>query len=233
NGNNDGSCTATTQVTITQPAASISATAIITNNNNCVGCSNGAINITPQGGTAPYSFIWSNGAITEDIILLPKGKYDVEIKDVNGCTTNYSYFINESGISITKDGTYVDKNNDGITNIGDVVSYKFVITNTGNVTLTNVTVSDNNAIVTGGPIATLAPGASDTTTFTAIHTITLEDINAGIVYNLATATAKDPKDSPVTATSTDPTPCTNCPKDPECNDCTITELNQTPSIVLV
>ncbi|MFL9832388.1 hypothetical protein ABS764_16160, partial [Flavobacterium sp. ST-87] len=128
------------------------------------------------------------------------------------------------GIAITKDGTYVDTNNDGKTNIGDVVSYKFVITNTGNVTLTNVTVTDNNALVTGGPIATLAPGATDATTFTASHAITQNDINKGIVYNLATATAKDPKENPITATSTDPTPCTTCPKDPECADCTITEI---------
>ncbi|MFA9192760.1 hypothetical protein AAGV28_15410, partial [Flavobacterium sp. FZUC8N2.13] len=131
-------------------------------------------------------------------------------------------------IAITKDGTYVDTNNDGKTNVGDQITYAFVVKNTGNVTLTNVTVTDNNATVTGGPIATLAPGASDTTTFTAIHTITLEDINAGIVYNLATATAKDPKDNPVTATSTDPTPCTTCPVNPECTTCTTTELDQNP-----
>ncbi|KDN55558.1 hypothetical protein FEM21_13210 [Flavobacterium seoulense] len=137
------------------------------------------------------------------------------------------------GISITKDGTYVDTNQDGKTNVGDVVSYKFVIKNTGNVTLTNVTVTDNNAVVTGGPIATLAPGATDATTFTASHTITQDDINKGIVYNLATATAKDPKDNPITATSTDPTPCTTCPKDPVCTDCTITELTQTPKIALM
>ncbi|WP_220762313.1 hypothetical protein, partial [Flavobacterium sp. UMI-01] len=68
--------------------------------------------------------------------------------------------------SITKDGTYVDSNNDGKTNVGDVVSYVFVVKNTGNVTLTNVTVTDNNAVVSGGPIASLAVGATDTTTFT-------------------------------------------------------------------
>ncbi|MGL2988583.1 DUF7507 domain-containing protein, partial [Flavobacterium sp. RSSA_27] len=97
-------------------------------------------------------------------------------------------------IDITKDGVYVDSNNDGITNVGDVVSYNFVIKNTGNVTLTNVTVTDNNAVVTGGPIATLAVGATDSTTFSASHTITQDDINKGFVYNLALATAKDPND---------------------------------------
>ncbi|MGL2986931.1 DUF7507 domain-containing protein, partial [Flavobacterium sp. RSSA_27] len=104
---------------------------------------------------------------------------------------------------------------------------------TGNVTLTNVTVTDNNAVVTGGPIATLAVGATDSTTFSASHTITQDDINKGFVYNLALATAKDPNDKPVTDTSSDPTPCTTCPKEPECTYCTITELNQSPGLVVI
>ncbi|MBA0884997.1 DUF7507 domain-containing protein, partial [Flavobacterium undicola] len=136
------------------------------------------------------------------------------------------------GILITKDGTYVDTNQDGKTNVGDMVSYNFVIKNTGNVTLTNVTVTDNNAIVSGGPIATLAPGATDATTFTASHAITQDDINKGIVYNLALATAKDPKNQNVTDTSSDPTPCTSCPIKEDCPDCTITVLNQTPGILI-
>ncbi|WP_159085967.1 gliding motility-associated C-terminal domain-containing protein [Flavobacterium faecale] len=136
-------------------------------------------------------------------------------------------------ISITKDGTYVDVNKDGKSNVGDTVTYTFVVTNTGNVTLTNVTVTDDNATVTGGPIAILDVNTTDSTTFTATHILTQADINAGIVYNLATATGKDPKDKPVTATSTDPTPCTTCTPDPTCPTCTITEVPQNPSISLV
>ncbi|MFV5693788.1 gliding motility-associated C-terminal domain-containing protein [Flavobacterium sp. LT1R49] len=136
-------------------------------------------------------------------------------------------------IAITKDGTYVDVNNDGITNIGDTVTYNFVVTNTGNVTLTNVTVTDINAVVTGGPATTLAVGASDATTFSAVHTITQADINTGFVYNLATAVGTPPSGPNVTDTSSDPTPCTSCPTNPECPDCTITPVTQTPSIALV
>ncbi|MGL2993678.1 DUF7507 domain-containing protein, partial [Flavobacterium sp. TSSA_36] len=151
--------------------------------------------------------------------------------ECNDCTI--TELDQNPSIDITKDGTYVDSNNDGKTNVGDVVRYAFVIKNTGNVTLTNVTVTDNNAVVTGGPIATLAVGATDNTTFTAAHTITQDDINAGVVYNLATATAKDPENKNVTDTSSDPTPCSTCPKNPECTDCTITELDQTAGIDLV
>ncbi|MFA9187453.1 DUF7507 domain-containing protein [Flavobacterium magnesitis] len=142
--------------------------------------------------------------------------------------------INSCSISLTKDGTYVDTNNDGITNVGDQISYTFVVKNTGNVSLTNIQVTDNNATVMGGPITTLAPGASDNNSFTAIHTITQEDIDAGQVDNLATAKGTAPTGQDVTATSTDPTPCQNCtPINPVCTTCTITELTQTPSIALV
>ncbi|WP_264564043.1 gliding motility-associated C-terminal domain-containing protein [Flavobacterium sp. N3904] len=220
----------TCNVVIGQPQDALNATAVIINNNNCVGCNNGSIDLTVSGGTAPYSFLWSNGATTEDISNLTNGTYSVEITDAKGCKANYTFNISESSISITKDGTYVDSNQDGITNVGDIVSYNFVITNTGSVTITNITVTDNNAIITGGPIATLAPGATDSTTFSGSHVITQEDINKGYVYNLATATGYDPEDKPVTDISSDPTPCTTCPIDPECPDCTITPLTQTPGI---
>ena len=136
-------------------------------------------------------------------------------------------------IAITKDGTYNDTNADGITNVGDTITYKFVVTNTGNVTLTNITVTDNNATVTGGPLATLAVGVSNSTMFTAIHVITQADINSSFVYNLATAAGTPPVGSTVTATSTDPTPCATCPVNPSCATCTITPLVQNPKIAII
>ena len=36
---------------------------------------------------------------------------------------------------LSKDGKYVDANNDGKTNVGDKINYTFVVSNTGNVTL--------------------------------------------------------------------------------------------------
>jgi gliding motility-associated-like protein/uncharacterized repeat protein (TIGR01451 family) len=226
-------CTDTEEITITEPLAPLSATGIVANNNNCVGCSNGSIDLTVSGGTAPYTFEWSNGATSEDISNLPNGTYSVEITDSKGCKANYTFIISESSINIAKDGTYVDSNQDGITNVGDMVTYSFVVKNTGSVVLTNITVTDNNAVITGGPIATLAPGATDSTTFSGSHVITQEDINTGYVYNLATVTGTDPEEKPVTDTSSDPTPCSTCPIDPQCPDCTITPLTQSPGIVLV
>ncbi|MES2241007.1 MAG: hypothetical protein V4497_12190, partial [Bacteroidota bacterium] len=144
-----------------------------------------------------------------------------------------SLSCNSSSMTVTKDGTYVDANSDGKVNVGDRVDYTFAIKNTGFETLTNVTLTDNNATVTGTPIASLAVGATNNTSYTATYMITQADIDAGVVYNLATATAVTPFGTTITATSTDPTPCASCPVNPSCANCTATLLPQTDAIALV
>jgi uncharacterized repeat protein (TIGR01451 family) len=61
--------------------------------------------------------------------------------------------------------------------VGSAIDYTFTLTNTGNVALTNVSVTDSlpGAVLKGGPIASLAPGAIDTTTFSATYTLTQAD----------------------------------------------------------
>ena len=71
--------------------------------------------------------------------------------------------------------------------VGDVISYSYEVTNTGNVTLAGpVSVSDDKATVTC-PSGALAPGAS--VTCTASYTITQADLDSGSVTNTAKATA--------------------------------------------
>jgi gliding motility-associated-like protein len=86
------SCTATLSATLTQPASALSATSVVTNV-SCFGGNNGAINVTPAGGTTPYVFIWSNAAVSEDISGLIAGSYTVTITDANGCTLTHSKTI--------------------------------------------------------------------------------------------------------------------------------------------
>jgi len=74
---------------------------------------------------------------------------------------------------------------------GDTVSYSFLVTNTGNVTLNNVTVGETAFSGTGTvsaiscPVTTLAPGAS--TTCTATYQVTQADMDAGSITNTAVA----------------------------------------------
>ncbi|MFI9333094.1 Ig-like domain-containing protein, partial [Kitasatospora sp. NPDC052868] len=85
---------------------------------------------------------------------------------------------------------------------GDTVTYSFLVTNTGNVDLTAVGVTETAFSGTGTaptascPVTTLAPGAS--TTCTATYGVTQADIDAGIVTNAATAHGTPPTGSPVT-----------------------------------
>ncbi|PIP53851.1 MAG: hypothetical protein COX07_08510 [Bacteroidetes bacterium CG23_combo_of_CG06-09_8_20_14_all_32_9] len=58
---------------------------------NC-GWSDGSIDINVQGGAVPYSFIWSNGELTEDIYNIVHGTYTVTVTDANGCV-NISNFV--------------------------------------------------------------------------------------------------------------------------------------------
>jgi large repetitive protein len=96
-------------------------------------------------------------------------------------------------IELLKVAQSVDGNGNGYSDIGDYINYFFAVKNVGSVTLTNVTVKDNKATVVGGPIAVLAPGESDTKTFTAKYMLTDADITAGKVENSAITNAKDPK----------------------------------------
>ena len=69
--------------------------------------------------------------------------------------------------------------------VGNVISYSFLVTNSGNVTLSGpFTVNDDKATNESCPVtASLAPGAS--ITCTASYTITQADLDAGSVTNVA------------------------------------------------
>ena len=100
-------------------------------------------------------------------------------------------FIQNPAISI-------DKSTDaGPFIVGDTITYSFQITNTGNVTLRNITISDplpGLSAVTGYAVA-LAPGRS--TIGTATYVVTQADIDAGLIVNTATATGTPPTGNPV------------------------------------
>lgn len=90
-------------------------------------------------------------------------------------------------LSIDKQGSYNDVNGDTYGDTGDKIDYTIVVTNIGNITLTNVSVSD--PLIPGlvcnpaSPIAVFNPG--DSTICTGSYTLTLSDINAGSVMNTA------------------------------------------------
>ncbi|HNW87911.1 MAG TPA: hypothetical protein PKJ47_13360, partial [Candidatus Limiplasma sp.] len=85
--------------------------------------------------------------------------------------------------------------------LDDVIAYSIVVTNSGNETVTGITLSD---ALMGAPvtIGTLAPGAS-AAVVKYTYKVTVADILAGGVANTATATGKDGNNNNVTATDTE------------------------------
>ncbi|MEO8149224.1 MAG: T9SS type A sorting domain-containing protein [Bacteroidia bacterium] len=100
-------CTKTAVVTLTQPTV-ILVTGVVTNV-KCNGGTTGSINITPSGGTAPYTYLWTGGATTKDRInVLAAGTYTVTVTDTKGCTSQYSNTISQpTAITATATSTNV------------------------------------------------------------------------------------------------------------------------------
>ena len=61
----------------------------------CYGDSSGSINTIINGGTAPYSYLWSNNSTTGLINNLAQGVYTVTVSDANGCAVTKSVSISQ------------------------------------------------------------------------------------------------------------------------------------------
>ncbi|OFY73151.1 MAG: hypothetical protein A2265_06160 [Bacteroidetes bacterium RIFOXYA12_FULL_33_9] len=84
-------CDTTYSLTINQPD-DISITETLSNV-SCSGMTDGSIYISTVGGTAPYTYSWSNGATTQNISALTHGTYGLTLTDSQSCQKILSYTI--------------------------------------------------------------------------------------------------------------------------------------------
>lgn len=61
---------------------------------SCLFSSDGVISTNVLYGTAPYTYQWSTGATTSNLINQPPGNYYLTITDANGCVTHSYVYLN-------------------------------------------------------------------------------------------------------------------------------------------
>jgi len=87
-----GSCRDTVSINVSQPDT---LSGIINSTNlSGPGSNDGSAILIPDGGTAPYSVLWSNSDTTFTISGLGAGGYTAQLKDTLGCTVSINTFIN-------------------------------------------------------------------------------------------------------------------------------------------
>ena len=140
----------------------------------------------------------------------------------------------------------MDLGTDGVASVGDIITYTYTVTNTGDVTIFDVNVIEDAADFTGTgilPVPVYQSGGSDADgdsqiddlavlpqnpmVFTATYALTQADIDAGMVTNQATANGTAPLGGGVSDDSDDPNDPTGD------NDPTETEIIQVPMISLI
>jgi gliding motility-associated-like protein len=100
-------CTIVRSFTILEPQALV-LSANTTNAFDCDNANSGAINLLVSGGSTPFTYAWSNGATTEDLINISAGNYLVTVTDANGCSKQTQYSINRPPPIVTGVVTQTD-----------------------------------------------------------------------------------------------------------------------------
>ncbi|MBK8444562.1 MAG: DUF11 domain-containing protein [Sphingobacteriales bacterium] len=156
--------------------------------------------------------------------------------------------ISAPAISLVK-GSSLDLGADNLATVGDIITYTYTATNTGNVTLTSVTLTEQLASFTGtGTLPTPAFTSStmgsvagtllvgESATYTATYAITQADIDATFVDNQAMVEGTAPDNTVVNDLSDSSNPAdvneTGTPSDPNGDDATNTPI-PAPAISLV
>jgi hypothetical protein len=67
-------------------------------NASCNGGDDASINLTVNSGLPLYSYVWSNGAASQDLSGITAGNYSVSVTDGIGCTGSLSQIIGEAGL---------------------------------------------------------------------------------------------------------------------------------------
>ena len=103
-----GDCTATANFSVPSTTEDPEITQVTTA--SICGESNGGIDLTIASGQAPFTFLWSNGATTEDLEDILAGSYSVEVTGANGCVATANFNVPDNPVVINLTGTATPNN---------------------------------------------------------------------------------------------------------------------------
>lgn len=64
----------------------------------CPDADDGSIQLTTSGGIMPYTYLWSNGEVTDAIVNIKVGSYTVTISDASGCPPFIETYVVSSAL---------------------------------------------------------------------------------------------------------------------------------------
>lgn len=117
----DGPCNTTlcAEILVNVTAAPSVGFSGITSPSAC-GAADATITAVSNGGTLPYTYLWSNGGVGASISGLVAGPYEVTVTDGNGCTDFSSVALNDPGASVV---SIISDDNDNSICEGESVTF--------------------------------------------------------------------------------------------------------------
>ncbi len=168
-------CTTTQPVTITQPAAAVSASISSQTNVACFGGSTGSVTVAGSGGTSPYTYAIDGTTFgaSGTFSSLGAGSYTITVKDANGCTTTQP-------VTITQPASAVGSSISSQTNVGCFGSSTGSVTVAGSGGTSPYTYAiDGTTFGASGTFSSLAAGS---------YTVTVKDADGCTTTQAVTIT---------------------------------------------
>jgi len=190
----DGTCNDTVQFTIEEPPTSITASISSSTAPTCFGGSDGQAVVVPGGGTAPYSYSWSNGETADTAFALTAGTHTVTVTDANGCTnTAQTTLGNGTAINVSTTSTN---------------SFCFVCTGTVTATVSGATGPYTYEWSSGTTVNSNSTTNQQSSLCSGPYSVTVTDANGCV--DSSSALVNDLFAPNVTATATDATCSNSC-----------------------